>query len=110
MKNLTKLKERASRAFDATFRDRLANAVTRFLLTGGRINTVIATMYDKDCRCPEGCLTLSNHPPCSDMSNWFGFTANQHADFQVAFDGNHDSGTPEAALGLLYRKRFIKNT
>lgn len=105
MKN-KELRTRASRAFDAKFRDRLANAVQGWILGGGEIRK--APLNNLNCRCPEGCLTKSNYPGPSTMQVFFGFSHDQHFNFQCAFDSGIDNYTPESALGLLYRQRFIK--
>lgn len=111
MKYIKKLKERASNAFDLNFRDKMQNAVLCFILNNGKIATVISSCTynsDKQCKCPEGCLFENLSYPCFDTMDLFGFSKHQHYSFQLAFDTGIDSDTPEAALGLLYRNKFIK--
>lgn len=107
MENINKLRKRASKAFDAKFRDWLANGVQKHILTGGVIR-VANDRLNPSCKCPEGCLERlwSKYPAAVDVFCIYGFTIEKHYSFQSAFDDGNDDGTPEAALGLLYREKF----
>lgn len=110
-----KLHQAACRAFDAKFRNELCNAVQLVILEGGKLG-----VGNYDCYCPEGCLLRfygfsgAERPLASVIHKLYPrFTYDQHCEFQSAFDNGpqpHDSIylSPERALGLLYRKRFIK--
>lgn len=116
--NTNELRERASKAFDAEFRDRLCNAVQVHILNEGRVRPSVIEHaqtsiieHVQNCKCPQGCLFESEHlnyPLSIMVQSKFGFKWEQHFTFQSAFDDGCDNETPEAALGLLYRKRFIK--
>lgn len=93
---------RASQAFNAAFRDRLANAVQARLLHGIQVG------FGRWCRCPLGCLTAAWCPHSVMLVELFGFARHQFIDFIESFECGTDYGTPEAALGFLYRARFTK--
>lgn len=107
MENTNELKERASKAFTSIFRDWLANGVQKHILTGGTVRVDNGSL-EKNRKCPHGCLerVWNKYPTAADVFSIYGFSHYKHYSFQTAFDDGFDNGTPEAALGLLYRKRF----
>lgn len=107
--SMTNLRLRASQAFDAEFRDELANAVQLALLRGLDVAAGQAS-----CHCPLGCLlpmlTQNNRRPgsVSVRKKYTRFSYRHFRSFIGAFDAHLDDNTPEAALGLLYRERLVK--
>lgn len=104
MKN--NLKERALGGFNVKFRDVLCNAVQVYVLNGWKICSAIQKTTES--KCPEGCLFKEKQYPIPyTVQKYYGFKWSQHYSFQEAFDKGLDDGTPEAALGLLYRNKFV---
>jgi len=108
---MTDLHARARLAFGAEFRDKLCNAVTLAVLKGVPIVPWDDNSAPVGCNCPEGCLPAcllngERYPPPSKVWHMYDFRLAQHESFQTGFDYGNDDGTPEAALGLLYRRRF----
>lgn len=95
---MTELRARACRAFDADFRDKLADAAQVKFYTVGALFPY---------RCPLGCLTRSVRPTPAMMHYMFPmFSYFQFLSFVSSFDLGADNTTAEAALGLLYRRKF----
>jgi hypothetical protein len=97
------LRERASWAFTPEFRAAMADACQREF---PRIDA---------CYCPQAALMgmVESSPTGARMARWcltHSFLDlgdwKQHWHFSQAFDHGTDMGTPESALGLLYRRRF----
>jgi hypothetical protein len=95
---------RACKAFTPEFRAALADACQREF---HRIGV---------CYCPQAALVKGTHsmPSTSAVSEWCSLNGFEecsdqrtHYHFQFAFDNGYDFGTPESALGLLYRERFV---
>ena len=110
----TLLRARAKRAFSPKFRKQLAEATFEWAWTLGK---KVHWKLSLTCACPEGTLHVRvlgspcglTGPTAQAMQTLSGFQRKQHTDFQLAFDVGTDVGTPEAALGLLYRDRAGRN-
>lgn len=111
-----RLVTRAKNAFTPAFKRLLEDSVLCFINSGGKIKTIKDAYTVDNCRCPFGCLpNLSPFPSSRFCEQYFAakrtfpaFTAQQIHGFINSFDIGEDYGTPESALGLLYRKKFIE--
>jgi hypothetical protein len=103
---MTDLRERASNAFSPLFRAALADACQREFRRVGA------------CYCPQAALMglEGRNPDAHGVAVWCHYSGFEscasgrlHLDFQEAFDKGDDRDTPESALGLLYRQRFVRD-
>jgi hypothetical protein len=99
------MRQRASKAFTPKFRAALADACQREFHRIGA------------CYCPQAALMQRCRNPSAEVveiwcrRNGFKSCARvmRHHDFQQAFDFGYDFATPESALGLCYRQRFVRD-
>lgn len=88
------------------FRREIADAVTVAINSGVRITDERGSPY---LRCPLGVRSLcSTHPSALLSSRTWDIGVKDAADFACAFDGKEVRAGEYAALGRLYRQRFVE--